>query len=298
MPLEGVSSIGVIETAACADHTVLMNPNDALNRRCALFMLLAMTLAIAMGLLAWGPLLPQAGAHHFADMRSLFGLAAGVNAAFCLPMLAAGVWGWLAINRGDWPSTLQTPWRWCFACIAATAGSAVVYHLAPGDGTYLVAQALVAGAFSLLLCGFLAERVHAGFGSQAACATALGVAALAATLSSLAASTDLRPLLLLQLLPVLLIPAGALSLPGRHTRKADWLLVLGLYALARVSDLGDDSVLLATGGAISGHGLMHLCLAGVAAWLAYRAGSASAASPEFGKSGTLAQANTSLSTSG
>ncbi|MBC7991965.1 MAG: hypothetical protein H7Z15_01805 [Rhizobacter sp.] len=276
-----------------------MIPTDALNRRCALFTLLAMTLAIAMGLLAWGPILPQSDAHQFADMRSLFGLANGVNAAFCLPMLAAGVWGWRAVRRSPWPDSLQTPWRWCFACITATAGSAVAYHLAPGDRTYLVAQAAVAGSFSLLLCSFLAERVHAGFGSHRACATALGVAALAATLSSLAASTDLRPLLLLQLLPVLLIPAGALSLPGHHTRQADWLLVLGLYALARVSDLSDDSVLLATGGAISGHALMHLCMAGVAAWLAYRAGSASTeALPEATDSGPVVQANTSLSTSG
>ncbi|MBT9527392.1 MAG: hypothetical protein IV105_19225 [Rhizobacter sp.] len=275
-----------------------MLPTDALNRRCALFALLAMTFAIAMGLLAWGPIVPLSGAHHYADMRSLFGLAHGVNAAFCLPMLAAGVWGWRAVLRSAWPAALQTPWRWCFACIAVTAGSAVAYHLAPGDRAYLIAQAAVAGSFGLLLCSFLAERVHAGFGSPRACATALGVAALAASLSSLAAGTDLRPLLLLQLLPVLLIPAGALSLPGRYTRQTDWLLVLGLYALARVSDLSDDSVLLATGGAISGHALMHLCMASVTAWFAYRISGAATASADAADDGGLAQANTSLSTSG
>ena len=275
-----------------------MIPTDALNRRCALFALLAMAFAIAMGLLAWGPILVQPAAHHYADMRSLFGLAHGVNAAFCLPMLAAGVWGWRALRRSAWPAALQTPWRWCFASIAVTAGAAVAYHLAPGERTYLLAQAAVAASFSLLLCSFLAERVHAGFGSHRASAAALGVAALAATLSSLAASTDLRPLLLLQLLPVLLIPAGALSLPGQHTRQSDWLLVLGLYALARVSDLSDDSVLLATGGALGGHALMHLCMAGVAAWLAYRVSGAATTSADGADNGGLAQANTSLSTSG
>lgn len=275
-----------------------MPPQDALNRRCALFALLAMTLAIAMGLLTWGPIVLQADAHDYADGRSLFGVTNGVNAAFCLPMLAAGVWGWRAVNRGGWPSTLKTPWRWCFACIAVTAGSALCYHLAPGAHSYLLAQSAAAASFILLLCSFLAERVHARFGSRRACATALAVAGLAAALSSLAASTDLRPLLLLQLLPVLLIPAGALSLPGLHTRKSDWLLILGLYALARASDLGDDSVLLATGGVISGHALMHLCMAGVAAWFAYRIGGATTASVDVTETGELAQANTSLSTSG
>lgn len=161
----------------------------------------------------------------------------------------------------------------------------------------LAAQSVVAGAFILLLCGFLAERVDARFGSPRACAAALATVVLAAGLCALGGVLDMRPLLLLQLLPVLLIPAGALSLPGRHTRKADWLLILGLYAAARVCDLGDTSVMRITGGAISGHALMHLCLTAVAAWLAYRASTASAAVSAAGDAG-LTQANTSLSTSG
>ncbi|MBC7956007.1 MAG: hypothetical protein H7Y33_09085 [Cytophagales bacterium] len=255
-----------------------------------------MTLAIAMGLLAWGPVLLHPGAHHHADTRSLAGVANGINVAFCLPMLLAGMWGWRALGRSTWPAALQTPWRWCFVCVAASAGLAAAYHLAPGNAGYLAAQATAAGAFTLLLCGFLAERVDPRFGSRTACAAALSVAGMAAGLAALSTSTDVRPLLLLQLMPVLLIPAGALSLPGRQTHKADWLLILGLYALARVSDMGDAAVLRFTGGAVSGHALMHLSLAGVAAWLAYRV--SAAASPEATESAGLAQATTSLSTSG
>lgn len=259
---------------------------SSLNRRCALFALLAMTMSIAVGLLAWGPIALQAG------------VANGVNAVFCLPMLVAGVWGWRAIGRNNWPALLQTPWRWCFVCIVATAGLAAANHVWPSDLGYLATQAMAAGAFSLLLCGFLAERVDARFGSRRASAAALGMVALATAMSSFGTTTDLRPLLLLQLLPVLLIPAGALSLPGQHTRKADWLLILGLYALARMSDLGDGAVFRFTGGLVSGHALMHLCLAGAAARLAYRASTTTAASAAATESGGLAQASTSLSTSG
>lgn len=255
-----------------------------------------MTLAIAVGLLAWGPVLLHASAHHYADLRSLAGLANGINVLFCLPMLLTGMWGWRALGRSAWPVALQTPWRWFFACVAVSAGLAAAYHLAPGDVGYLAAQAVAAGGFTLLLCGFLAERVDPRFGSRVACLAALGLAGLAACLAALGSAPDVRPLLLLQLLPVLLIPAGALSLSGRHTSTADWLVMLGLYALARLSDVGDAAVLRFTGGAVSGHALMHLCLAGVAAWLAYRAGAAASvrAAPAAG----LAQASTSLSTSG
>jgi hypothetical protein len=289
----------VIEAAACADQTDSVNTSQrisALNRRCTLFALMAMTLAIAVGLLAWGPVLLQANAHHYADTRSLASVVNGINAAFCLPMLLAGVWGWRALGRSHWPATLQRPWRWCFVCVGASAILAAIYHLAPGDTGYLAAQATAAGAFTLLLCGFLAERVDARFGSRATCAAALGMAGLAAGFAAVGSAADVRALLLLQLMPVLLIPAGALSLPGRHTHKADWLLILGLYALARVSDLGDAAVLRFTLGAFSGHALMHLCLAGVAAWLAYRA--SAAGSPAAAENAGLAQATTSLSTSG
>jgi hypothetical protein len=268
-----------------------VNPSQ-LNRRCALFTLLAMSTAISMGLLAWGPILLTAEAHRYADARPLGGLAHGVNALLSLPMLLAGAWGWHTVGRSAWPAALCTPWRLCFGFIALAGALSAVYHLAPDDRGYLAAQAAGAAAFVLLLCGFLAERVDARFGSSRSCVIALAVVVWATAASALG-DKDLRPLLLLQVLPVLLIPAGALSLPGGHTPQRDWLLILGLYALARVCDLGDAAVMHFTGEALSGHALMHLNLAGLAGCLAYRAATASA--------DTLAppaQASTSLSTSG
>lgn len=290
----------MIDARACADQTGSVNTSSRdiqLNRRCALFTLLAMTLAIGMGMLAWGPVSLPSTAHSYADVRPLAGVANGVNAALCLPMLVVGLCGWRAVGRSGWPATLQTPWRWCFGCIAVAAGLAALYHLAPNDSRYLAAQSVAAGAFVLLLCGFLAERVDGRFGSPRICTAALGAVTLAAALCAFGAALDMRALLLLQLLPVLLIPAGALSLPGSHTRQADWLLMLALYASARVCDLGDASVMRITGGAISGHALMHLCLTAVAAWLAYRASAASRAAPVTEGAG-LTQTNTSLNTSG
>ena len=104
-------------------------------------------------------------------------------------------------------------------------------------------------------------------------------------------AVDLRPFLLLQLIPVLLIPAGALSLPGTHTRASDWLFMLVVYAAARGFDLADASIHAATGW-LGGHALMHLALAGVAARLAYRASSTGATVDTTGTT----RAQTSLNT--
>ena len=61
-----------------------------------------------------------------------------------------------------------------------------------------------------------------------------------------------------------------MSLSGRHTSANDWMLMLGLYLVARAAGLGDGAVYEATGG-VSGSALMHLLLAASAACIAYRA---------------------------
>ena len=255
--------------------------SELLGRRCALVLLAAMSLALLAGLLAWGPIGIDVPDHAYADQRRWFGVPNAGNVLSCLPLLFASAWGWLAARRSHWPAPLRRAWTGFHACAMAAAAIAALYHLAPGDTGYMLAHATSSGAFVLLAAGVLAERVDERFAAPAALALA-GLVTLAALLwvaHSLwsDATMDLRPLLLLQMLPVLLIPAGAISLPGAHTRSLDWIVMLGLYALARLFDLGDAAILQASDW-IAGHTLMHLSVAGVAAWLAYRAGAAASAS--------------------
>jgi len=211
-------------------------------------------------------------------------------------MLLVSLWGWRVIARSGWPAAMLLPWRLSCLCAGVAAVCATGYHAAPGDALYLAAHISSAAAYVVLVMGFLAERVDARFGSSAACHAGLALVALAGVVASLG-DTDIRPLLLLQLLPILLLPTGALKLTASHTRRRDWLLMLGLYTLARLLDVADEAVLRVSHQAISGHALMHLCLAGMAACLVQRAARAGAGAGEEAPNGT-AQASTSLSTSG
>jgi hypothetical protein len=108
---------------------------------------------------------------------------------------------------------------------------------------------------------------------------------------------DMRPLLFLEGLPILLIPAGALRLNGRFTSSGDWLAMLYLYVAARCAGLADSAVFNLSGW-ISGHTLMHLLLAAVAARLAYRAATAPGSAPDRVATGVEpTQRSTSLNTS-
>lgn len=253
---------------------LLIARSGPMGRRCALALLVALAAGAAAGLLAWGPVRLTDAEHRYADVRGWAGLPNTLNVLACLPLLAAACWGAAATWRSAWGDEVRRPWIGFHGCAALSALGSAVYHAAPSDGVYLAAHGAASGGFVMLTAGVLAERVHRGFGSWrglgAATALLLGSMALTAAGDGSHAGADLRPLLLLQVLPLLLIPAGAAWLPGAYTGPRDWLLVLAIYGLAKLLDLADAALLAATGW-LSGHTAMHLALAGVALWMAYLA---------------------------
>lgn len=254
--------------------------SEPLGGRCALALLASLGVAAAAGLLAWGPVPLVPASHAYADSRDWGGLHNAANVLASLPLLAAAVWGLFATRASRWGHELRRPWTAFHACAGAAAVVSAAYHAAPGDAGFLLARALGAAGFVFLGQGLLAERVHPEFGSARAVIGAGLLASLACAMVLAGAAAgrgiDMRPLVLLEVLPVLLIPAGALWLPGAHTRARDWVVILSAYGLAKGFDAADAPVLAVTGW-ISGHGLMHLFLAAAAAWLAYCAAMARSA---------------------
>ncbi len=270
--------------------------SEPLGRRCALTLLVAMAVATIAGLIAWGPVLLAPAAHAYADDRAWGGLNNAANVLASLPLLAAALWGIFATRASHWSDELRRPWTAFHVCAGAAAAVAAVYHAVPGDASFVLAHALTAAAFVYLAQGVLAERVHPEFGSARALLGASLLSALACAIvlvgATLGRGIDLRPFLLLEVMPVLLIPAGALWLPGSYTRVSDWIVMLVAYGIAKGLDAADSAVLSVTGW-ISGHSLMHLSLAAVAGWLAY-----CAASARSGVERPDTRRHTSLNTSG
>lgn len=266
---------------------------EQLGRRCALVLFVAMSIALLTGLLAWGPVPLGPGAHEYADMRAWFGLPNAANLLASLALLPAALFGLVATRSSGWPMALRRPWLGFHACALAAAVLAAVYHLAPTDTAYLLANTALSAACALLTAALLAERVDPRFGSAAAVGSICAIVAAAAGWVGWTGASDLRPFIMIDVLPVLLVPAGALGLPGGHLRSTDWTAVLFAYAAAKLADIGDAAIFAATGW-LSGHALMHLGLAFVAAWLAYCAARATAgADPE-----AVAQRQASLNTAG
>ena len=257
-----------------------------LGKRGALMMLAAMSLAVGVGLLAWGPIPVDAASHRYADDRAWLGIPNALNVVVNLPLFWLGVWGWCATRSNGWPRPLRVPWQGFHLLAMTVALTSALYHAAPSDTLFVVSHVGQASAFAMLTLGMLAELVDARFGSSAACVSAAAAVALAGAgivyAGRLDGAIDMRPLVLVELVPVLLIPAGALSLRGQHTTASNWLVVLMLYASAKLFDLGDAAILRLTAGLISGHSLMHLNLAIVVGWMAYCASAAGARGVDMG----------------
>lgn len=266
---------------------------EQLGRRCALVLFAAMTIALLTGLLAWGPIPLGPRAHDYADLRPWLGLPNAANLLASLALLPAAAYGLVATRSSHWPDALRRPWFGFHAGALAASVLAAAYHLAPTDTTYVLANTALSTACAMLTAALLAERVDPRFGSAAAVGAVAAIVAAAACWVGWTGASDLRPFVMIDVLPVLLVPAGALGLPGGHVRSTDWTAVLSAYAAARLADIGDAAIFAATGW-ISGHALMHLGLAFVAAWLAYCAARAA----DGREADAVARRQTSLNTAG
>lgn len=257
------------DTAAPALDVGAMTP--LLSQRSALAMLASLGLALAFGLLAAGPIIIGDAAITHADQRMLLGLPQLVNVLSCLPLAWVAAWGAMGVQRCViWPAALRRPLMGFFSLSLAWSLLAALHHAAPTLAGAVAIHVLVAASAALLLLAFLTERHGLEFGSRRACAGAVALSALAGA-AWWASGGDARALIWLQALPAMLVLGGLVLQPTLFTRRADWLGVLVLYLLARALEMADAQVYAVFAGWISGHALMHLAGAGLAAVLARRA---------------------------
>lgn len=227
------------------------------------------TLLAVTGLLIYGPIAQLPHYHEFADQRGLHGLpnAADVlsNAGFAL----VGLWGLLRL----WPARrrpeLAAGWPgYCLFLVALvlTAAGSGYYHLGPDNASLVWDRLPIAFACAGLLAGVRAETGPRINGWLWAC-----LLAIAGALSvwwwhftEQAGQGDLRFYLLIQGLPLLLVPLWHTAYGAPRDQRAAFGLAIVLYILAKAAEL-NDHVLFSTLGWISGHTMKHLLATAAAA---------------------------------
>lgn len=204
-----------------------------------------------VAVLLYGPIAQLADYHRFADTRVICGVPNAADVLSNLAFLAVGAWG-LARARG---------YRLFFIGLVLTSAGSAYYHLAPDNARLVFDRLPIA-----IACAGLLEGAYAD--THAKCPRwllpALAIFAVASVLwwsfTESRGVGDLRPYLLLQLAPLVLIPIWqALHGSPRRDRVAFGIAIL-LYVLAKVAELADHPIYQATGW-VSGHTLKHLLAA-------------------------------------
>ena len=272
--------------------------DEQLGRNAAMTILVSLALAALAGLFAWGPMPAGPVDHRLADTRTLLGIPNALNVLVSLPCIGMSLWAWRVTRASALPPELKRTWCWFQLAGLMTSVCTAPYHLQPGPGLHIASHVFLATACALITGAFLAERVDPWFATPAARVVALVLPLMMAAPAVLGwllgQAVDMRPLHWLQIVPILLVPAGALGLRGRYTSRSDWMAALGLYGMAGLADIADTRLFEATG-IISGHTVYHLGLAAVTAWTGYLAARTPVSDDP---AGTPSQPQTALKTAG
>ena len=212
---------------------------------------LAAVLAPALSAAAWH--IP-----HFVDSRAWLGVPNAGDVLSNLAFLAMGVWGLERLRaRHDWPVGAS----WFFVGLILTCLGSTFYHLAPDEPQRLVADRLgMAVAFAGCLGIAVSERISLRAGEAVLVLMMIG-----GLLAAWVARENLTPWVVVQFGGMALAVALALTRPRPGALGVPLGGVIVFYVLAKLFELGDETVFEATGHIISGHTLKHLAAAS-AAW--------------------------------
>lgn len=239
-------------------------------RRFAAQLPLIATVGIALLMLWHGAITQPANYHDFADRAMWAGVPHAADVLSNFGFAIVGIWGWWHLSPQREHPALRAGWfgyRLLLVGLILTAAGSAYYHLAPDDYRLVWDRLPIALACAGLLAGVRAETVaRYDARREAAVLALLAVFSVAWWhFTGLQGQGDLRPYLLLQLLPILLVPLWQ-ALHGSDRRDRLYFgAALLIYVLAKLAELNDHQ-LLQVSGALSGHTLKHL-LATVAAAL-------------------------------
>ncbi len=227
-------------------------------------MLLLLVVGIAIGALAMqGPIPQIPGYNDFANQHGWLGLPHAENVLTNLPFLLLGIFGLWRIRHFTIESkTEKLAWIGFFLGVTLTAVGSTYYHLNPDNYRLVWDRLPIIFSFICLFTAILSERIGSRFAAISFLPMVLyGIGALIYWyLTETAGVGDMRPYILVQLIPILLIPFLMALYTPKYTHGWMLLLVALWYLLSKIFE-GLDTVVYEWTGLISGHGIKHLLAA-------------------------------------
>jgi len=217
------------------------------------------------GVMLLPPIAQDPAYHDFADRRGLLGVHNFLNVTTNLAFLAVGIAGIVLCARRQHEIGARWAWLACFIGVVLVCFGSGYYHLNPNIDTLVWDRLPMSIGFMALSVAVLAEHVNPRLEKYLlAPAIIFGIASVVYWHYT----GDLRLYVLVQFLPLVMLPAILLLFKSRYTHGGLLLLALAIYVISKLAEHFDAAVFAATGDVISGHSLKHL-LAAVALIVVY-----------------------------
>ncbi len=234
---------------------------------------LLVTILLAAAALLHGPIAQPPGYHDFADQDVVLGIPHFADVISNIGFALVAVWGWIKLapaSRDQHNQSGRAGYRLFLIGLFFTALGSSWYHLAPDNASLVWDRLPIALACGGLLAGVWGDVQRKDSRQLAAW---LALAAIVSVgwwhFTELSGTGDLRPYLLLQGLPILLIPLWQWIYKMPAGDRLAFGAALALYVVAKFAELGDHEIAAALG-AVTGHTLKHLLATGAAALIVAR----------------------------
>ena len=192
--------------------------------------------------------------HNFADRRAFFDIPNFLDVGSNFAFLVVGFAGLIVCFRNRL-GNMRNAWIILFAGVTLVSVGSAYYHWNPNNQTLVWDRLPMTIGFMALFAALLGEYISERLGKF------LLVPLLLLGFASVVYwhwFDDLRFYIWVQLIPLLTIPVIMILYRPKYSHQ--WMLVAGLgcYALAKITELGDEQIFSFTQDLISGHTIKHL----------------------------------------
>ena len=235
------------------------------NIKIGFWLIALMTLAAVTVLLVHGSIPQSPNYHAFADNRTIWGIPyffdVTSNLAFVLVGLL-GLYESLVRKTINMAEGGRVSYIIFFAGVALVGAGSSYYHLAPSNETLVWDRIPMTIAIMALVSIVISEFVSVRFGSILLFpVVAVGIlSVLYWYWMEAAGNGDLRPYILVQFLPMIVIPIVLICFDSEYSRVGGYWLLLSAYIIAKLFEYFDKEV-YGVFGFVSGHTLKHLAAA-------------------------------------
>ncbi len=240
-------------------------------------MILGVAILISAVLFSFPPIAQDPSYHNFSDNRSFLKVPNFADVFSNLPFIVVGLLG-LQLMKKLWDddsffSQPSEKWIWStffLGTVLISFGSSY-YHLKPNNFSLIWDRLPITIAFMSLFASIIAERIHFQAGIYLfPILLVMGIGRVTFCHDTEQQGIgDLRPYLLVQIFPIVVIPLMLILFPAQYTGVRFLLQALGWYILAKLLELFDTAIFGLLQETISGHTLKHLA-SGVAAYSLFK----------------------------